>query len=484
MRWPSTDPRAWTTLRAQLTIWNTAIVLSMTAATLAAVRFGARGALYREADATLRAAANETAAAVADLRPDRDAVIDFLRRKQAAHEARGWFTHVLTATGTTVWRSDDCPAEVVSAPPTRIDRAENIVQVGSFRYVRIAVDWPDAPLFVRIGMSTTILDASVSAVMRLLVLIGVVLSLLTPLAGFGLALRATRPVADILRTAERLRPTRLGDRLAVRGTGDELDRLALTVNRLLDQVAEHVERQERFVADAAHELRGPLAAMQSTLEVAVSHPRTAADYHAALLEALEAARHLAKLANDLLLLAESSDASAPRIREPVELAVVAGQTVDMFAGVAEEKGVSLDLSVDSAPTVAGDVGRVRQVVGNLLDNALRFTPRGGHVTVRVAAASTGGLLAVRDDGIGIPAADIDRIFDRFAKADPARSRGAGDRCGGLGLAICKSLVDGCGGSIGVASRPGGGTTVTVRLPFWTAAGAVPTGGGLAMPTDA
>ncbi|MFM8414300.1 MAG: sensor histidine kinase, partial [Planctomycetota bacterium] len=216
--------------------------------------------------------------------------------------------------------------------------------------------------------------------------------------------------------------------------------------------------------DAAHELRGPLTAMQSVLEVAMSQDRAAPEYRETLVDVLEAARHLAKLANDLLLLAESTDASAPRIRESVDLARVAGQACDMFAGVAEERGIALELETPARPIVEGDAARLRQVVGNLLDNALRFTPRGGSVTVRVAAAGAESLLTIRDTGTGIPAGDLERIFDRFAVADRARSRARGDRCGGLGLAICKSIVEGCGGSITIASPPGEGTTVTVRLP--------------------
>lgn len=472
MHWPSIDPSIWTTLRARLTLWNTGVVMLMTAATLAGVWLGARAALYREADATLRGSVREVAMAVDDLYPDTDAVVAELQRKEAGHAERGWFSQLLTDDGVTLWKSFRCPAAVAEYPPSAADRRENIVQVGPYRYVRLAMDVPGArSLHVRIGMSTEMLDQSIAALMRLLVPVGLALSLLTPLAGYWLAVRATRPVADILRTAERLKPTRLGDRLAIGRSGDELDQLSMTINRLLDQVAAHVERQERFVADAAHELRGPLTAMQSSLEVAVSQDRAAGEYRETLEDVLEALQHLAKLANDLLLLAESSDASAPRIREAIDLAAVAAQAVDMFAGAAEERGIDLVWRASGRPTIEGDAARLRQVVGNLLDNALRFTPRGGRVTVDLTAGGPDVLLTVSDTGVGIPAADLERIFDRFAVVDPARSRAGGDRCGGLGLAICKSVVEACGGSIGIVSRPGEGTAVTVRLPLDAASGA-------------
>ncbi len=467
MPWAGINAPSWTTLRARLTLWNTAVTLLMTGVALAAVWFGARAALYREADAVLRGNAREVAIAIADLSPNIDAIIGEMRRKAAGHEERGWFTQLLTANGKTLWKSNRCPGVVADNPPTASDRQEHIVQVGPYRYVRVAIAPPGEPfLHVRIGMSTAFLDSSIGALMGLLIPVGVALLLLTPLAGYWLAVQATRPVANILKTAERMRPTRLGDRLAVTGSHDELDRLSVTINTLLDQVADHVDRQERFVADAAHELRGPLAAIQSSLEVAASQDRSIDEQRETLADVLDAARYLSKLANDLLLLAEASDTAPPRPLAPVDLGRVAGQAVNMFAGVSEERGISLELVTSDVARVNGDAGRLRQVVGNLLDNALRFTPHGGRVVVSVSAVAGDGILTVTDTGTGIAADHLDRIFDRFYKADPARSHDAARRSGGLGLAICKSLIEASGGAITISSRLGEGTQVTVRLPAW------------------
>ncbi|MFM7135473.1 MAG: sensor histidine kinase [Planctomycetota bacterium] len=481
MRWLTTEPGSWSPLRVRLTLWNSGVVLLATAISLLAVWLGARAAIYRETDAVLRGSVREIALAIADLYPDLDAVVAELKRKERSHAERAWFTHLLTPDGKTIWKSELCPDVIAAFPPTRIDRRENIVQVGPYRYVRLAIDTADQkPIHIRIGMSTESLDANIRALMRVLVGVGVALSLLTPLAGYWLAVQATRPVATILATAQRLRPTRLGDRLAVTGAGDELDRLSATINRLLDQVADHVDRQERFVADAAHELRGPLTAMQSSLEVAMSQERSSHEYRETIVDVLEAAQHLSKLANDLLLLAESGEASVPPVREAVDLAGLAARGVEMFAGVAEERGVDLSLAVRGRPQVGGDTGRLRQVVGNLLDNALRFTPTNGRVTVTVADdGAAGGTITVHDTGAGIATADLGRIFDRFWMVDPARSHAESRRSGGLGLPICKSIVEGCGGSIAVASRLGAGTTVTVRLPLASRPTALASGGAAA-----
>lgn len=463
---PSSEWRPWRTLRGQLTLINTVIVLLVIGAGVMIVRLGLRAALEREVDAMLRGGVREVAAALDDLYPDIDSVVAEMQRKARSNEERGWFMQLLTADGVTVWKSDHCPDEVASSPPANLDRREAVRQVGSYRWARLMVAEPGEQVFlVRVGMSTEVLDESIAAVLGLLVAVGGFLTLFAPLVGYVLAVRATRPVADILRTADRLEPRQLADRLPVRGTSDELDQLASTINRLLDQVAGELERQEQFVADAAHELRGPLAAVHSALEVALAQPRTTDAYRETLADVLEATRHLSRVANDLLLLAEhDSGQGAAANHHSLDVAVVAGQAVSMFAGVAEDRGIDLSLIAPEPARVRGEQADMRRVAGNLLDNAIRFTPRGGRIVVRVVLQDEHVVLTVADTGVGISAADVARVFDRFYKADPARSHGAEGRSGGLGLAICKSLVTAGGGSISMDSRPGQGTTVTVRLP--------------------
>jgi heavy metal sensor kinase len=460
------DRIPWATLRVRLTLWNTAAVFLMTLAALLAVRFGARAALIRQTDAVLRGEVNEVTMALRDLYPDRAAVVAELRRKAVGHEERGWFTQLLTDDGRTIWKSDHCPASVADWPVAR-DRTENLVQVGSYRFARRRITDPaDEPFHVRIGMPMAFLDEDIDTLTRLMIPVGIGLSVLTPLVGYWLAVRATRPVARILSKAESLRPTRLGDRLEVSGSRDELDRLSLTINRLLDEVAIHVDRQQQFVADAAHELRGPLAAVQSTLEVALSHDRPAAEYRDSLAEVLDETRHLSKLANDLLLLAEAGDESRATGHEPFDLAPIVRQAVSMFAGAAEEKGVAVGLQAGGPSLVSGNASQLRQVASNLLDNAIRFTPAGGRVTVGVAEDRQTGdvVMTVADTGTGIAQEHIERVFDRFYKADASRSRDHKGRSGGLGLSICKSIVERHGGSIAAQSQPGQGTAITARLP--------------------
>ena len=475
----------WATLRLRLTLWNTAVVLFATLATLGAVLFGARAALFREADAVLAGEVAEIVLAISDLHPDTQAVTDELRRKAVGHEQRGWFTQLLDASGSTLWSSDGCPHEVLrfsDTTTTEITSDPELVQVGDYRFAWQKVDTPShAPLSVRIGMSTAYLDEDVNALARLLIAIGVGISVLTPVGGFWLAVRATRPIADILKAAARLQPTRLTDRLPVRGTNDELDRLAATVNRLLDQIAQHVQRQETFIADAAHELRGPLAAVRNTLELAMSPQLAAEDIQQLLAEAIEQTQQLSKLASDLLVLAESSDAPPAPATDPVDLQEVATSMVDMFSGVAEEAGVTITCEDTSGrphtSRVAGIHTRLREVVSNLLENALRFTPRGGSIRVSLESnpADRTISLVVEDTGSGITEADAARVFERFYQANSSRDRRDGRRGGGLGLSICKAIVESHGGSISLKSQPAGKgpgwTRVTVTLPWASASAA-------------
>jgi len=476
MRSSSTDSGSatlipWGTLRLRLTLLNTAGAAIVIALLLLAVRAGVRAALFRTADEDLRAAVRETTLALREI-DDLGLVVDALRRKSESHAERDWFVQLLDGAASTVWASDNCP-DALRRRPVDETVVEKIDQVGDFRWARRRVgDAAGRPIYVRIGMSTTTIDRSVGDLLRFLIPIGGGFLLLTPAAGYWLALRATRPIADILETAGRLQPTRLGDRLPTRDTGDELDRLSSTINRLLDEVAGYVDRQQQFVADAAHELRGPLAAIQNSLEVAGNRARSPEAYQTTIEDVLGETRHLSKLANDLLLLAEMGEADTQLPADVCDLDDLARQTVSMFSGVAEEHAISLEIRSVGRTAVSGDRQRLRQVISNLIDNAIRFTPAGGTIVLSVASdfPHSQAVLAVADDGRGIAADQAARVFDRFFQADDARNRGDSARGGGLGLPICRSIVERHGGTIVVTSPgPGKGTTVTVRLPLRTAA---------------
>jgi two-component system heavy metal sensor histidine kinase CusS len=479
MPWPSIDVPffrriPWGSLRVRLTLLNSAAVLLAMLILLFVVRVGVRTALFNATEQTLLGEVREVAMSLEEYYPSsgsfvasRDLLVAELRRKAESHRDRSWFLQLLenNQDGTnTVWASDNCPEEILTEP---IDEAvtEKVKHAAGHRWARKLIDTIGGQkLYVRIGMPDAVIEKEVDNLTWFLLPIGIGFTFLTPLAGYWLALRATQPIAGILKTAEKLKPTKLGDRLMTRGTNDELDQLSATINRLLDQVARHVERQQQFVADAAHELRGPLAAMQNTLEVATANNRSLDSYQGTIEEALGETRHLTKLTNDLLLLAEVGNSLGSVFNEACDLGDVARQTAAMFGGTAEERSIALTIHTSGEATVRGDERQLRQVISNLVDNALRFTPDGGRIDLAVESnqAAHEAIVTVADSGRGVEPEHLDRVFDRFFQADAARDRSDIKRGGGLGLSICRSIIERHGGRISIDS-PGVGLGATVRV---------------------
>jgi heavy metal sensor kinase len=295
-------------------------------------------------------------------------------------------------------------------------------------------------------------------------MVGLVIAIIAPLGGYWLAGRATQPLAEIIQTAARLRPSDMRKRLRVRGTGDELDQLSLTINRLSDRIGNYLDRHREFIANAAHELRSPLAAIQSSVEVALGSDRSPTEYKELLDSIMTECQQLAKLVNQLLQLAENDAGQLELPNEPVRLDEALERSMDMFRAVAEDRGIRLRTAeLDPAP-VPGDLTRLRQVVNNLVDNAIKYTPAGGEVTVSLRRIPERMLveLCVADTGPGIAPEDLPHVFERFYRASRARTRR--EQGTGLGLSICQSIVQAHGGQIRVARTGPDGTTFVVLLP--------------------
>jgi heavy metal sensor kinase len=320
---------------------------------------------------------------------------------------------------------------------------------------------------LRVGCSMAEIDEDVLRLTEMILVAAAVIIVVAPLSGYFLAGRATRPLDAILRTTARLRPDRLVERLPLHGTGDELDRLSATINGLLDRLADHLARQRDFVANAAHELRSPLAAMRTSLEVALEHDRSPEEYRELLADVVEECAGLGQLVNQLLLLAEGDAGLLRANGGSARLDKLAARSVEMFQGIAEQRGVELRADELAPAAVQGDEPHLRQVVHNLIDNALKFTPPGGRVRVAVTARPGAGqaVLCVSDSGVGIPPEDLPHVFERFYRADKARSREQPTGGTGLGLSICHAIVTAYGGHLGVESKPAHGTTVTAALPL-------------------
>lgn len=445
------------TLRCRLTLWNTAVVLLMVIVTLVSVHEGLRLMMVHEADELLREDLLEIELAFQQSHARWSRVHEEIDHMAKGHARRGLFVQIFDANGSLLWSSSNLP---VSARDVPLEQFDKPFFEGDHRLLQQRLHFEGMPSrIVRVGSAWDLGATDFQKLTWLMLGIGVVAVLIAPLGGYLLARGATRPIARIIDTTTRLEPARLEERLEVGGSGDELDRLSLTINAFLDRLADYLERNRRFTADAAHELRSPLAAMQSSMEVALQTDRGAEEYKDLMADMLEECARLRRLTNQLLVLAESDAGRLLPVAVPVALDQVVCKAVEMFQGVAETEHVELTACIEEPLHVLGDCNRLRQVVNNLIDNAIKFTPAGGQVRVDLARHDDAAVLAVRDTGRGMSTEQLAQIFERFWQADRARQRGTG-----LGLSICRAVVNAHGGTIRVASTPGEGACFEVNLP--------------------
>ncbi len=451
-------------IRFRLMAWNTGVVLVMALAALLAVREALRLTLLSELDERLREDALEVRLAVEQFYPNLRLVREELNRKAIGHAHQEMFIQIIDEQGHVLIASVNTPAE---QGPRMSGESPQPINWRDYRLVQRRSSKPGIPPFaIRVGASIQPIRTDVAKLTKLILVVGLALLPLAAVGGFLLTDRALRPIQKIINTARRLRPSKLDERLPIRSTGDELDQLSLTINHLLDRIGDYLLRHREFIANAAHELRSPLAAIQSSVEIGLNSDRTMEEYKELLYQTVEQCRTLALLVNQLLLLAESDIAKALSTEQIVPLGHVVERSVDMFRAIAEERDIQLRASIAESVTVPGDTFRLRQVVNNLLDNALKFTERGGVVSVELEhdREQRRAVLKVSDTGIGIDSEELPHIFERFYQVDRARERESCARGNGLGLSICQSIVHAHGGQIDVQSGRGRGTTFVVTLP--------------------
>jgi two-component system, OmpR family, sensor kinase len=288
---------------------------------------------------------------------------------------------------------------------------------------------------------------------------------LSVLAAWGLAGANLEPVDHLIADLEAIQDGRsLHRRLPVESDENELDRLADTINQMIARLEGSFAALRRFTADASHELKTPLTVMRADIERAMSAPHVPADLLPALEEALAESARMADLVDSLLTLARADEGRFDIHREPVDLHAMVEDVFETATILGEGQGVTVSLAANVPVTVMGDRVRLRQLLLNLVTNAVKYTARDGTVTIALARHGTEASFSVHDTGQGIAAADLPFIFDRFWRADRARSRGAERGGFGLGLAIAQWIAHAHGGAITVASRLGRGSTFTVTLP--------------------
>ncbi|MGO8757291.1 MAG: heavy metal sensor histidine kinase [Terracidiphilus sp.] len=287
-------------------------------------------------------------------------------------------------------------------------------------------------------------------------------SVLFPVVGYRIARQGIRPVEEIAATARRITSTNLRERIRAEGYPLELASLAGTFNEMLDRLDESFELVSRFSADIAHDLRTPVNNIRGEAEVALARARTVDEYRGVLESSLEEAVRLSELIGDLLFLARAESPLKHVERQKADVCELLGTVREYYEASASEGGIALVTAASAEPITAElDRALMLRAVSNVVSNAIAHTPPGG--TVKLAAAADGEAIRidVSDTGTGIPADALPRVFDRFFRVDPSRSKASGGT--GLGLAIVQSIMTLHGGSAEIASEPGRGTIVTLRI---------------------
>lgn len=366
---------------------------------------------------------------------------------------------IADADGRVLLRSDNAPAGRTLLPAGTADFVEDLRTVGTFR---------ESLRTSREGIATLVgrdISAEQEQMLRFtgsLAAIGFGVWLLGLLGGWWLAGRAMRPIDSISHTATRIAKGNLDERIDITDTDSELDQLGRVLNQTFDRLRDSFERQRRFTADAAHELRTPVSILLAETQRILKRDRATTEYRESLQICQDTAGRMRRLAESLLLLARlESSAGAPR-RVPCDLATLAADTLRHLAPLAGERHVKIRGDLRSAPC-AGDPDALAIMLSNLVANAIQHHREGGgQIWVATSDEAGRAVLTVRDDGPGIPERDLPYIFERFHRADTARTGGSGHT--GLGLAIAKTIVENHQGAITATSRPEAGACFTVSLP--------------------
>jgi heavy metal sensor kinase len=480
------------TIRGRLTVWySTALVLTM-GAFVVVLYLARRSASYHDLDRRIRSEASLTAGILAEsfrargvlVRADTAGRPVLIPDVAALLEAVPDFLIITAQDGSLLFASPDARALTYQQVEELRRIATAPLSGRSAGTLRVTPDGPRiryvvhyvtgvGPQFGAIFAGANVATAELGP-RQLLSTVALILPLglvVAWLVGSWIARRALEPVDRIITEVREITDGRsLHRRLAEPMVKDELGRLTETLNQMMTRLERSFATLRRFTADASHELKTPLTVLRGGVERVITTPGLSQETLATLEETLQEIKRMTELLDALLTLARADEGSAPLHREPVDLRALIEETRETGELLAEQAGVKMEVATPAEPVIVPvDPSRIRQLILNLLTNAVKYTPSGGSVRMQLAPSDGRITLTVADTGVGIAPGDLPHIFDRFWRADSARTR-TGDRAGaGLGLAICKWIAEAHGGTIDVQSRPGRGTTFTVTLPRETVA---------------
>jgi heavy metal sensor kinase len=357
------------------------------------------------------------------------------------------------------------PARVPLLPMARESDRQRKVELpgGPMLIAALPYAVADAEYVVEVGVSSARTEETVRQVLLMLA-IGLPIAVAVAVAGgFVLVRRALKPVDNLSQKAAAITQHNLSERLPVVRTGDELERLSLSLNLMISRLEEAINSSKQFVADASHELRTPLAVLRGELENLAQDIEVKPQTRETLGSALEEVDRLAEIVEGLLALSRLDTGESRSQWVRFDLAELVATTADQMSLLAEDKSITVVCDSAARVMIEGDQARLKQVIVNLLDNAIKYTPNGGRIRLQTAQEEGEAVLEITDDGIGIPAEALPHVFKRFFRVDGSRSRDQGGA--GLGLSIVKSICDAHGARVEVSSIPGQGSRFRVRQPL-------------------
>jgi len=451
-------------IRWRLTLWNALALAVLLVGIGAGVYMLLRHALYEQVDRML-------AGQFSELERDERIKTDPGRRlehwAEEFHEHVGVFAVIYDADGNVVVRTRQLADQSVPAFPTRATSdgrydSSDLPLIGRQRTLMRELHVGERVFTVVLMTPLKETDEELREVAGVLWGILPFALLLAAVFAYLLARRALAPVDQLQRAADGITAERLHERLEIANPGDELGRLGQTINAMIARLERSFNEIRRFTADASHELRTPISVIRTDTEVATANPPAPEEFRALAGSILEECEHLSKLTDQLLTLSREDAGISPPNSAEFDLVPLVRDVVETMRPLADAKHQNIAVETEGDLPVSGDAERIRQVVYNLLDNAIKYTPDDGRIDVSLRGDNTTAVLTVRDTGEGVPAEHLPHVFDRFYRVDKARSREAGGT--GLGLSIVQSIVGAHAGTVEMESTANQGTVVTVRIP--------------------
>jgi heavy metal sensor kinase len=457
-------------VRTRLTLWYTGVLALSLIAFAVLVYYAAANISYARQDELLRSTAETVASAYVQELAEEQSVAKANDVVLAQMVFPNRYVEVVVADGRVVAWSSNLAGHQLTIPVQTLSearqRGSSFVVLNNLRVavVPLSLDQSKQLGFAIVAEPLSVIDEGLRRLRRDLLAGVPLILLLASLGGYFLARKSLAPIALMNQQTQRITAENLSAQLDVANPRDEVGQLAMTINALLARMDAAFQEQRRFIADASHELRTPLAVLRGETEVALEQERATVEYQESLALIKDEAERLSRIVEDLFMLARQPVDAPSMMREMVRLDEVVSDCARAAQVLATQKGLRLRIDASLREiTLHGDDEMLKRMLLNLLDNAVKYTPAGGEITIALGSQDGDARIVVSDTGIGIPAADQPRIFDRFYRVDKARSRALGGA--GLGLSIARWIVEGHGGSLSVESAPGRGSSFKVELPL-------------------